>query len=255
MSEPEEDSRPTIEKALTTGILILSATIAFATQLDRLAFLIQVTVGIVIGAFTIAWIGWVFRPFARYVRLPNPRLVTKEGGFARQNIKELKSIIERFQKVYDIRRMDTIVYPLMSLRGRGGDFANIPNPNTTYVESFCYLILKGLDSMKQDKETLAWGVEFFNWVLRMFNDQLIVPTVTAIRTVAAQVSMPQDVKEDYNTNRLAYLAFLNDYENFIDRGNKELGGPRQVTIEMPGGPGFYEEYPLRQLHLERPKEL
>ncbi len=253
LSELSERRRFRID-VIATGTAIFIAVVGFLAIRNQLDIFGQVLGVSVIGFFVILWLGIFILPVGRSISFPNLTVVTnKEDLTARKHMGELRFFVERFHKMCKPDHGDTIMYPLASLRSRGGDFANLPYPNPIHVELLLIQIPKALDLMKQNKATLAWGVETFNWVLRIFNDQLVIPTVTAIRTIAANVSLPQDVKEDYNTNRLAYLSFLNDYDNFVDRANKELGSPEEVKLPESGG--SYTVYPLRHIHMERPKEL
>ncbi len=253
MAEAKTDEKAPITAVISVIVLIIAVGVSLASSsISREAFLL-LSAGLFLSA-TVLFAGLLYKPLAHYTKAK--WLTRKHDRVARRNIEELKSHVEGLNAVYNSRQMTSLVYSLASLGGRA-EFSKIPNLNSssTYMELLCGEILNGLHLIKPSKATLVWGVNVVNWVLRMFNDGMIIPAVREIRAVSDQnpQALARGSKDSYNTNRLSYIRFLDNYDEFITRANKEFGPPERVKLSPNFGTMF--EGVLRHAYIEKPTEL
>lgn len=242
-----KDDQTSVPTLITTALAVAGFAFIYLTQREQLSAIEQILFGILLLFILAVFIYWVWSPgFGRlFARIRGNRV-------AGRNFKEFVLFVEEFKETYT-RVSPNIATLLTDLRTRsgGGDFAKIPNANPMHVDWICDSFLTGLKLMRHDQATLSWATATFASILRMFNDGLIAPAVNEARTISDKVGVPRDIKEAYNTSRLKYIHFLDRYEGYIVRVNKEFGPPPKNLSRIAAS--IYA--PLRHPYIERPKEL
>ena len=237
-----EASIPTL---ITTAIAVASFAFIYLSQRQQLSTIEQILFGLLLLFVIALFLNWLWAPL-----LGRLKRRVRGDRIARKNMKEFRGFVEEFKDTYT-SRVPNLTSPLTDLRSRAGlgDFSRIPNANPMYLDWICDQLLNGLSLMRVNQATLSWETVTFANILRMFNDSLLTPTVTEIRTISDKVGIPRDIKEAYNTFRLKYIHFLDRYEAFIVRVNKEF--PETKSVAQFGA--IFA--PLRHPYIERPKEL
>ena len=240
----DSGSTPTL---ITTAIAVASFAFIYLSQRQQLSAIEQILFGLILLFVLAALINWLWSPsFAKLFRR------IRWDRTARRNMKEFRLYVEEFEETYT-RQSPNLTTPLTDLRNRASsaDFSKITNANPMHLYNLCYELLRGLDLMRSNQAALIWGTRTFGTLLRAYNDSLVAPAVTEIRSISDKVGIPRDIKETYNTYRLKYIGFLDKYEGFIVRVNKEFGPPPKKI----GALGTMLFAPLMHPYIERTKEL
>ena len=242
--QTKDPSTPTL---ITTAIAVASFAFIYLSQRQQLSIIEQILFGLLLLLLLAALINWLWSPSIAKVLCS-----VRANRIARRNMREFRLYVEEFSETYT-RLVPNITSPLTDLRSRAStaEFSKIPNANPMYLYNLCEQFIRGLDLMRGNQATLSWGTQTFGGILRTFNDSLIAPAVTEIRTISDKVGIPRDIKENYNTYRLKYIGFLDKYEGFIVRVNKEFGSTSKKTAAL----GTILFAPLMHPYIERPKEL
>lgn len=254
MSEPtkSKDEARSIPVGLGTAILLFGFILQFFSVRQSLPIELQIVSAIFVGASAFLFLVWVWYPrFAHY--LAEKKWIGKEDRISRESLETFQSLVERLKMTCSIQRMDALVFPLQNLKGQA-EFNKLPDlyPWLYYVDSLSTQITALFNRVSVNRQTFTWAVDTFTLALRWFSDS-INRFVNEARLMSEQKPIPKGTKEDYNTNRLTYIRFLEDYTAFVAQLNKQF---RTYEKRYAGGvSGSYTVTAFQSVYAEKPKEL
>ena len=121
-------------------------------------------------------------------------------------------------------RGDAILYSITELRNRSGiqAFQRIHFISPHYIKSLVSDIKKALENFAEIKETFVLIIEMFDYTVHIYNEYCVCNPIREIREIGRD-KVPEKIRETYNTNREAYIRFLESYTNFVKKVNKQFG--------------------------------
>jgi hypothetical protein len=149
----------------------------------------------------------------------------KRNRLAKKHFLELKYLVETFSD--SIERNDGIPKVLDELRSQKEEFRYLIVPQKNEIIN---LLFDLQEYMKRFDKTAGDFKNFnnqFHDIIKIYNEFWMnrpLNDVRSILEVQKQGSIPENIKKKYNESKVKYEKFLDKYEEFGNRVNKEFGG-------------------------------
>jgi hypothetical protein len=213
----------------------------------------QLAVASLIVALGILFGIWIwYRPIRRSYE------GTKRNRIAHRSFPELVTLFERFKQFVDAGISQPHFF-LYQLKSRGTDFSSIHLPHYPYyAQHFAGNLSEGLKGRNHDLVSLRWFSDSLANLITYYNETFLATPVKQVISIiekGAEIppeapQVPDDLRKGFNTARLRWVRFLQDFEMFTSRVSKELG---KYRVKVDGNVHAIDY--LNAYQLEPPEEL
>jgi len=205
-----------------SGILI--TIIATHAYYPPSIFLCMVT-GLLLVIFLLIAFIFLVPPIRKFVK--KRRIAKKHNALAKRYFGDFEELINRFAQFVEPRHCDNISYVLNDLQTKKPEFQDI-SPSVDQVRDIFLIFEKEAAKRDKNKDSLVFLVRWFEYILNLYNKQLICEPVKRIRA-KVRAEIPEEIKEAYKQNRFVYDRFICDYVDLARKMNKTFG--ERITRE------------------------
>jgi len=164
------------------------------------------------------------------IRFNQMRLNRKHNKVARKYILDLKILVDKFQMI--IENSDNITSVFDRLRSESNLFKyfNLNDPQLNQIKNLLFNInesIKRFDGTGDDFELI---IKQFEVIKSIYNELYIKSALMNIRliknlneSIPTNEAIPKRIKDDYKTQKDAYIEFLKKYIEFGEKVNREYG--------------------------------
>lgn len=230
------NDKPKDRKIGTTVTIIGSLSVILVTIITthgnypRVMFLYMVS-GLLLVIFLLIAFTFLVPPMRKFVK--TRRIAKKHNALAKRYFGDFKELIDRFAQFIQPRRCDNIPYVLNDLQAKRPEFQHI-SPSVDKVRDIFVIFEEEAGKRDKNKDSLVFLIRWFEYILNLYNEQLICEPVKRIRgKVRDEIS--EEIKETYKQNRFVYDRFMCDYVDLARKMNKTFGERiAREHFETPG---------------------
>ena len=215
----ESETRPSIPAVIGTALLLAGFLLQFFSSRPTLPIEVQIVSSGIIAIAAILFIVWVwYRPVRRFFKN------WRRDRIARKNYPRLVRFVERFRDFAGESRFGSSQFVFNNMKNTEG-FRNLNLVDGWYTDLMSSDLERGLKTFRPNFKTFVWGADSLTSMLRFYSEVFVTKPITQIRTIIESGSgkLQPNLRDDFNASREKFVAFLNDYEEFVSQTSNELG--------------------------------
>jgi len=168
----------------------------------------------------------------------NIKKTRNETALSKKYFKRFSKFVDKLEELIEPRQCDNIPHTLSVIQSSESVFGDILFLSVDDFRDLFVVLRNVITELPRNRETFLLFLKWFGGLLNVYNRLCVCRPIERIRNIIRQKTgkIPENIKEEYRQNKVAYDKFILEYRDFAKEINKNFGeGVAREWFEMPKG--------------------